>query len=454
MSSQQNVTDDHTSTSCDKVPPLPPFMTTRCTARDIQMAYGRIRKYLPATQLRSSFSGLGGPAYDISFKCEHEMRTGSFKERGALNTLMQLSDAQKQIGVTAASAGNHAQALAYHGRRLGIPVTVIMPTIAPLTKIEMCRQYGAKVIVEGATIDESKSIAEELTKKSGQLYINGYDAPPIVAGQGCVAVEIMEQCPDVEAIVVPVGGAGLIAGIALAAKNRNAACQIIGVETEACPSYSEALRVGKPVKVETFPTIADGLYVPQVGAHSFEVSKDLVDQCVVVQEKHVAQAQVYLLEREKMLIEGAGAAGVAAILSGQLHHLRGIKTVIVLCGGNMDITAVARVIERGLFIEKRFVRFNTYVPDRPGGLSDLCRLLSDIGVSVKDVNQERPFLKSSKVTKVRFTCETRGPEHSAELFAKMERQGYKMELDEEKDEGDFFSNAVIRGQEVEAKSKL
>lgn len=412
--------------------PVPPTNPSR-----IQRAYGRIKaayfhQPTPIVKGRAFEQG-----YDVYYKCEHMHWTGSFKERGALNVLLQLTPEQQKAGVIAASAGNHALALAYHGSRLGIPVTVVMPTIAPLNKVERCQTLGAKVIVEGNTIADSRLVADGIAAKTKQLYVNGFDHPRIVNGAGTCGIEIMEQLPDVEAVVVPIGGAGLIAGVAMAIKQRDPNVRIIGVESAACPSYSAAQHAGKPVAVPVHSTIADGLHVPTVGAHSFYVSRYAVDEVVVVKEKYIAQAVLHILENDKMSIEGAGAAGVAALLSGQLTHLRGLKTAVILCGGNIDVTALGRVIERGLHMSKRLLRFTTNIPDVPGGLATFATRLARTGASVKDITQERPFIVSTKNTRLRVTIETKSAVHAEQVLSQMKRHGYKLQLDTGADDDDF-----------------
>jgi threonine dehydratase len=250
----------------------------------------------------------------VHFKLEQQQFTGSFKERGARNALLSLDGEARRRGVVAASAGNHALALTWHGVQLGIPVTVVMPTVAPMAKVDKCRLFGANVVIHGAHIGESKQHALEVY---GDLrYINGYDDPEIIAGTGTLGMEMLEQVPDCDAVVVPVGGGGLIAGIALAMKTMQPGLRVIGVEPKRCASYSAALEAGHPVPVAVMPTLADGLAVPQVGAHAFAVARHWVDEIVTVDEAAVALAVLRLLEGEKMVVEGGGAAGLAAMLPG------------------------------------------------------------------------------------------------------------------------------------------
>ena len=270
------------------------------TARSVYEAKTRLAAArLRRTELRQAHTI--APGFNLVYKCELDFWTGSFKERGALNFLLQLSPEEKKRGVIAASAGNHALALAYHGNRLGIPVSVVMPLIAPMTKVNRCVKYKANVISFGADISVARQhaltlVGDATRPEYKQVYVNGFDDPRIVDGAGTCGLEIIEDAPDVDAIVVPIGGGGLVAGICLAVKHRHPAIKIIGVESDACPSFAEALKAGKPVPVKTKATLADGLKVPQVGAHSFAVCRDLLDAVIVIEEKFVALGIVKLLE--------------------------------------------------------------------------------------------------------------------------------------------------------------
>mmetsp|Transcript_6876 Transcript_6876/g.15785 ORF Transcript_6876/g.15785 Transcript_6876/m.15785 type:complete len:410 (-) Transcript_6876:9-1238(-) len=307
---------------------------------------------------------------NIYLKTELQQFTGSFKERGALNSILSLQrefgkEKMRETGVIAASAGNHALALSHHGKQLDVPVTVVMPLVAPLAKIDKCRKLGANVIIHGQHIGESKLHAEELMSSRGLRYINGYgldcgaviysdiadiesslfyyryDDPPIIAGAGTIGVEIVEDVPEVEVVVVPVGGAGLIAGVSCAIKTLKPDVKVYGVEPEFAASYNMALEAGRPVHTEVQTTLADGLAVPMVGAHAFEVARHYVDECVTCTEKEVSLAILRLIENEKLVCEGGGVAGLAALLpGGQLDRpeLKGKNIVIPLCGGDIDTT--------------------------------------------------------------------------------------------------------------------
>jgi len=363
----------------------------------------------------------------IFCKLDNLQRTGSFKERGARNALAQLTSDQQKRGVIAASAGNHAQALAYQGKLLGIPATVVMPKFAPLVKVSNCQKLGATLVLQGKDFGEARAHAHEIAKERGLAYIDGYDDPAIIAGQGTMGLEVVEQVPDLDAVIIPVGGAGLLAGVSLAVKTLRADAKIVAVEAENVASFSAALEAGKPVKVALHPTLADGLAIPQVGSNAFEVVRSLVDQTITVTEEEIAIAIVRLIELEKSVIEGAAATSLAACLSRKLKDLAGKRVVLLLCGGNIDPNVLSRVIERGLVADGRLGRFTAVISDRPGGLADLATQIAATGASIKQVVHDRAFA-SLDVSTVHVLCtvETRNREHLAELRAKLKSRGVKI----------------------------
>ena len=366
---------------------------------------------------------------DIYNKKEYLQETGSFKERGARNALMLLSDTQKAKGVIAASAGNHALALAYHGKLLGIPVRVVMPAIAPMVKQERCRQFGAQVELFGNNIAEAKQKADEYVASEGLTYIHGFDGIDVIAGAGTLGLEILDQVPDVNAIVLPVGGAGLIAGLSLAVKTVKPSVQVIGVEPEYAASYLAAVAAGHPVHVKLEDTLGDGLAVPCVGANAFTLASQHVDKVVTVSEKDIALAILRLIEIEKGVVEGAGAAPVAALIAGKLDELKGKKVVLVLCGGNIDPSVLGRVINYGLRCDWRLVRFRAEISDRPGGLEKLTHAIAEMKASVKQISHERTFGKPN-FSKVSVACvvETRDHDHADALITHLEAEGMPCEL--------------------------
>ncbi|KAK4884994.1 hypothetical protein RN001_001265 [Aquatica leii] len=394
---------------CDPNKPL------KISFEDISSAAFKIKSGVVRTPCdRSQLSDTIG--MDVFFKKDYLQYTGSFKERGARYALLMLEDEKRKAGVISASLGNHALALSYHGYKLGIPVTVVMPVVAPIMKISQCRKFKANVIVQGKGMGEAKSAALRLAKYHGYTYINGYDHPHIMAGQGTLGLEIVEQVQDIDAVVIPIGGGGLIAGAALAIKTLYPNIQIIGVESERCPSFSKAVENGKPVYVEIESTLSDGLAVPMVGYNAFETARTLIDKLVVVREEWIAIAILRLIEYEKCVVEGAGAVGLAAVLAGQLNELQGKRVVLNLCGGNIDTTILGRCLERGLAADGRLVKIVATVSDRPGGISEFCKLLAGFGVSIKDILHERAWVVSDVFSvEITVVCETRDADHTTEL---------------------------------------
>jgi threonine dehydratase len=396
------------------------------TFHDIEAARERIADavYYSPCQPSIALSEITG--MEIFCKFDNLQRTGSFKERGARNALAQLSADQQKRGVIAASAGNHAQALAYQGKLLGIPATVVMPKFAPLVKVSNCQKLGATVVLHGRDFGEAKAHADKIAKKKSLAYIDGYDDPSIIAGQGTMGLEIVEQTPDLEAVVIPVGGAGLIAGVSLAVKTLRPSAKVIAVEAEKVASFSAALEAGKPTAIAMHPTLADGLSIPQVGSNAFQIAKPLVDLAVTVTEEQIALAILRLVELEKSVVEGAAATPLAACMSGKLKDLAGKRVVLLLCGGNIDPNVLSRVIERGLVADGRLGRFTAVISDRPGGLADLAAQIASTGASIKQILHDRAFA-SPDVSAVNVLCtvETRNHQHLAELRALLKSHGVK-----------------------------
>ncbi len=396
------------------------------TFQEIEAARGRIAGAVydspcPPSIPLSEITGI-----EIFCKLDNLQRTGSFKERGARNALAQLSVEQQERGVIAASAGNHGQALAYQGKLLGIPATVMMPKFAPLVKVNNCQKLGATVVLHGKDFGEAKAHAHEIATEKGLAYIDGYDDPAIIAGQGTMGLEIVEQTPDLEAVIIPVGGAGLLAGVSLAIKTLRPKVKIVTVEAENVASFSAALEAGKPTKIVMHPTLADGLAIPQVGSNAFRIAKPLVDLAVTVTEEQIALAILRLVELEKSVVEGAAATPLAACMSGKLKELTGKRVVLLICGGNIDPNVLSRVIERGLVADGRLGRFTAIISDRPGGLADLATQIASTGASIKQVVHDRAFA-SSDVSAVNVLCtvETRNHQHLAELRALLKSHGVK-----------------------------
>ena len=393
------------------------------TLADVQAARARLGTdiYRSPCPYSLSLSRLCGA--EIYCKLDHLQHTGSFKERGARNKLLLLSDAERARGVICASAGNHALGLSYHGHLLGIGVTVVMPKTAPLVKVTNTRANGAEVILHGDSYDAARTHALALAEQTGKVYVPGFDDPAIVAGAGTIGLEILEDVPGVDAVVVPIGGAGLIAGVGLAMKALKPSVRVIGVEPENAPSFRVSREAGRVVPIVTKPTLADGLAVGEVGKIPFEIALRVVDDLVMVTEEQIAASVLKLVEHEKLVVEGAGAVPLAAALSRTLG-LEGKTVVLVLCGGNIDVTVLGRVIERGLAADGRLCRVTADVADSPGGLVRLLNVIAAAGASVKDVEHDRHFGPAdvAKVA-VRVTVETRDAAHVAELHAALRAAG-------------------------------
>lgn len=397
------------------------------TLADIQAARQRLSGSIAETPCPISvpLSELTG----LSIRCKLDLlqRTGSFKERGARNALLMLDTAQRTRGVVAASAGNHALGLAYHGGLLGIPVTVVMPRFAPLVKVATCRRLGASVILEGESFGDARRRAMELADSTGLVLVHGFDDPRVIAGQGTMALEVLEQAPDVEAIVVPTGGTGLLAGVCVAAKALRPDILIVAVEPAAAPAFSAALAAGHPVDVPIRPTLADGLAVGRVGAIPFALAAPLVDRVVTIGEDQISLAVVRLLELEKTVAEGAAAAALAAVLGDAGRELAGRRAVLLLCGGNIDLTILDRVIDRGLAADGRRWRFTTHVSDRPGGMSRLTAAIAAAGAGVQEIVHDRAFSGPDVFsTAVAVTVDTAGREHVARIVAQLAADGFRV----------------------------
>ncbi len=397
------------------------------TIADIQSAYRRIKDgiFVSPCVASQTFSRLTGN--QIFFKLENLQMTGSFKERGALNKILSLTEAERLSGVVAASAGNHAQAVAYHATERGIRSQICMPLNTPLVKVTSTRNYGADVVLHGNNYDEAFGEAERRAAAGGLTLLHGFDDEHVIAGQGSVGIELLEQNPFLEAVVVPIGGGGLIAGIACAVKETNPKIRIVGVQTEGVPSMRRALEERQPVTVAPAKTIADGIAVRRVGARTLPLVEKYVDEIVTVSDEEIAYAILLLLEREKMLAEGAGAAGVAALL----HHrtsLRNKRTAVLISGGNIDVTLLSRIIERGLVKDGRMVRVRVHLPDLPGGLNRLTQVIADQKANILETSHDRAYFGVTLGdTVVDVQMETRGPEHVAELLAALEAAGYVLE---------------------------
>jgi len=361
-------------------------------------------------------------------KLENLQMTGSFKERGAANLLLQLGAEERAGGVAAASAGNHGLAVAFHAARLGIGAVIVMPESAPLVKVTSSRRYGAQVILWGANYDEAYGHARELASQRGLTFVHPFDDARVVAGQGTLGLELLEQRPDMDAIVVPVGGGGLAAGVALAIKSIRPAVRVIGVQADVLPAMKRAIEARTRVTLPPASTIADGIAVRQVGELTLSLATRWVDEVVTVTEEELANAILLLLEIEKTVVEGAGAAPLAALLNRQLG-LAGRNVVLVLSGGNIDVTMISRIIERGLIKDGRLVRLDVILRDQPGSLARLTALIATERANIVRIELDRPFSRRAEIgeTEVELTLETAGRAQIDAIKQRLVEAGYRVD---------------------------
>jgi threonine dehydratase len=376
----------------------------------------------PVVHSRVLSEAVSGPVY---LKCENLQRTGSFKVRGAYVRISRLSDAERARGVVAASAGNHAQGVAFAAGLLGCAATVIMPEGAPLPKVEATRGYGAKVVLTGTCVEDALAEALAYAEQTGAVFIHPYDHPDVVAGQGTVGFEIVEQCPQVRTVVVPVGGGGLAAGVTVAVKGLDPSVSVVGVQAEAVAPYPGSLAAGRPVPVRAGPTMADGIAVSRPGEVPFAIVSALADRVVTVTEESLSRGLLLCLERAKQVVEPAGAAGVAALL----EHARDFAppVVVVLSGGNIDPLLLSKLLRHGLTAAGRYLAFRCRLTDHPGSLATLLGDLADLGANVLEIGHERlgPRLHVDEA-EVIVVVETRGPEHCDEVIGALRTAGYTL----------------------------
>jgi threonine dehydratase len=359
---------------------------------------------------------------DITLKFEIFQHSSSFKDRGAYVKLASLSDDERARGVVAMSAGNHAQGVAYHATRLGIPATIVMPKLTPFVKVEKTAQFGAKVVLEGESIDEAAAFAHKLAAERHLTFIHPYDDPLIIAGQGTVGLEMLADAPDLEVLIVPIGGGGLISGVATAAKAIKPDVEVIGVQASACPAMYRK-RAGLP-EAPRRPTIAEGIAVKTPGELTLPIVRALVGDILLVEEEAIEDAILTLLEVEKAVIEGAGAAGLAALMTYRERFV-GRRVGLVLCGGNIDLRLLSVVILRGLVHSKRVISIQVGMPDSPGNLAQAAALIGDTGGNILEVAHQRAFSPLSiKSTDVNFIIETQNAAHAAEVVTALRAAGF------------------------------
>jgi len=396
---------------------------------DILAARERLRDAIycspcPHSEILSKITG-----QRIYLKLENLQMTGSFKERGALNRISMLTPAQAGRGVIAASAGNHAQGVAYHATARGIRSLIVMPLATPLVKVTATRNFGAEVLLHGANYDEACAEATRLAAQQNLTFIHPFDDPAVIAGQGTIGLELLDQVPGLEAVVVPIGGGGIIGGIACAIKQSKPSVRVIGVQTSRLPSMAAAVEQGHPVTIDPATTIADGIAVRRAGDITFPLVQHFVDEIVTVDEDEIAASILVLLEREKTLAEGAGAAALAALLQKKTSlSARALPahTAVLVCGGNIDVTLLARIIERGLVQDGRLIRLRIHLLDKPGALAELTQLIAGYRANIVDTLYNRAYYGVNLGdTAIDITLETRGREQVEELLAALAAAGYK-----------------------------
>ena len=365
---------------------------------------------------------------EVYLKLENLQKTGSFKVRGSINKLTSLSKEELSKGVIAASAGNHAQGVAYSSKMLNIPCTIVMPKGAPLSKIQATKNYGAEIVLEGDVFDDALAHAMELSEKQGFTLVHTFDDDEIIAGQGTVGLEILEQLPDVEAIICPVGGGGLIAGIAVAVKEKNPNVAIYGVEASACPSMAQSLLEKKPITVPSSPTVADGIAVKKPGVRNLEIVEKYVDDLVTVDELEMIRTMFLLLERNKLLVEGSGASSLAALLYKKLN-IKGKKVVALLSGGNVDVNFISRIIERGMVEAGRYARFSIIIVDKPGELQRVLTNITEADANILSVHHTRMGRNIYPgYTEIEIAVETKSHEHILDLQKALTAKGYRVDF--------------------------
>lgn len=415
-----------TDTALTAASPAPALASIRSARERV----ARIAQPTPMESSRFLAEIIGSPVY---LKCENLQRTGSYKIRGAVNRMSSLTADERARGVVAASAGNHAQGVAFAARELGIKATIFMPIGVPLPKLQATRAYGAEVILRGHSVEESLRAAAEYSHTTGAVVIPPFDHIDVVTGQATLGLEILEQVPDVDTVVVPIGGGGLISGVASAVKQAAAEAgrqvRVIGVQAENAAAYPPSLEAGEPVEIVTSPTIADGIHVSKPGVLNFEIISRYVDEVVTVTEADTARALLLLLERAKQVVEPAGAVGVAAMLEGKV--LNAGTTVVILSGGNIDPLLMQRVISHGLAASERYLKLRIMLPDRPGQLARTAELVAEANANVVEVLHTRhgKGLQISQV-ELELHIETRGPEHREQVVKKLEDAGYELRIEQ------------------------
>jgi threonine dehydratase len=396
---------------------------------DVLAAQDRVGDVVRHTPLDYSHTFSERTGADVHLKLENFQRTGAFKIRGAANRIRQLSAAEQAAGVITASAGNHAQGVALAAQQSGVDATVVMPEFAPISKIQATEGYGAEVLLHGEGYDAAQARAYDLAAERGLTYVPAFDDPAVMAGQGTLGLEVVDDLPELDTVVVPIGGGGLIAGVATAVKARRPAARVVGVQAEGASAVADSLNKGERVALERVDTIADGIAVGRPGERTFPVIRERVDEVVTVADADIATALVDLLERAKTLVEGAGAVPLAAVSAEAFAYDPGETIVATLSGGNIDLTLLTNVVLRGLVERGRYVRIRTILKDRPGALEDVLAVVSACRANIHTIQHDRTSREMAmNATEVELDLETRGPEHVEELLAALREAGYDVEV--------------------------
>ncbi len=396
----------------------------------IQAAADRVSAVARVTPLEYSYAFSERTGAEVSLKLENFQRTGAFKIRGATNRIATLTEAEREAGVVTASAGNHAQGVALAATRAGVDSTIVMPEHAPISKVKATRRYGGRVVLDGVDYEEAQTKAHEIEREAGRTYVHAFDDEAVMAGQGTIGLEILDQQPDVETVVVPIGGGGLISGIATAIKSQRPDVRIIGVQAEGAASVVQSLAAGEIQPRESVDTVADGIATRSVGQRPFEIIQQHVDEVVTVSDEEIALALTLLLERSKTLTEGAGAVALAALLEERFDYREGEVIVPALCGGNIDLNVLTTVILRGLVQMGRYLKITTVLKDQPGALQGLIGIIADQQANIYSIHHERTSREiGMSDTEVEIELETHGPQHAAELLAELRDSGYEVTVE-------------------------
>jgi threonine dehydratase len=406
---------------------LRPHEAISVSFSDVQQARQRVGNLVLVTPITYSEKLSAMTDCRLYLKLENLQMTGAYKERGAFSKSLRLSEQEKRAGIVTSSAGNHAQAVAYAAKRLGIPATIVMPETTPLSKVQGTQAFGASIVLHGDNYDAAFQRAKELQQQQGYTFVHAFDDPDVIAGQGTIGLELLEQNPYLDIIVVPIGGGGLISGIAVAIKEINPKIRIIGVEAAAMAGMHASLTAGKVITISSCSTVAEGIAVATVGSHTFPIVQKYVDDIVTVTEEEIANAILLLLEQEKTLVEGAGSVGFAALCNRKIQGVAGKNVAVIVSGGNIDLNILSKILERGRLKDGRLTHLKVILPDKPGSLVELSALLAGHRANVLQIIHERSFSQANLgEVQVSFTLETKGHQHVQEIFTSLAEKGFHL----------------------------